>query len=133
MITPSTRAGVEHALSRFKIANAAPAGILNKLKVFGAGQAGAAKDLFHNLRGGFGGQMNPALITGPVPPQSMDIARATHRQQALGNLSKLAPSLVAGGLYVRHRRNQEQDEQARRRAMIAQQGYPPPQSYPPLM
>jgi hypothetical protein len=118
-------AGVEHALSRFKIADVAPAGILDKLKTFGAGQVGAAKDLFHNLRGGLGGQMNPALITGPVPPQSMDLARATHRQQALGNLGKLAPSLAAGGLYMWHRRNQEQDEQARRRAMMAQQGYPP--------
>lgn len=121
--------GVEHALSRFKIANVAPAGILDKLKTFGAGQVGAAKDLFHNLRGGLGGQMNPALVTGPVPPQSMDLARATHRQQALGNLGKLAPSLAAGGLYMWHR-HQEQDEQSRRRAMMAQQGYPPPQNYP---
>lgn len=120
------RTGVEHALSRFKIADVAPAGVLDKLKTFGAGQVGAAKDLFHNLRGGLGGQMNPALITGPVPPQSMDLARATHRQQALGNLGKLAPSLAAGGLYMWHRRNQEQDEQARHRAMMAQQGYPPP-------
>lgn len=118
-------AGIEHALSRFKIADVAPAGILDKLKTFGGGQVGAAKDLFHNLRGGLGGQMNPTLITGPVPPQSMDFARATHRQQALGNLGKLAPSLAAGGLYMWHRRNQVQDEQARHRAMMAQQDYPP--------
>ena len=128
-----TRAGVEHALSRFKIADVAPAGVLDKLKTFGAGQVGAAKDLFHNLRGGLGGQMNPALITGPVPPQSMDLARATHRQQAIGNLGKLAPSLAAGGLYMWHRRNQAQDEQAHRRAMMAQQNYPSPQGYPPPM
>lgn len=132
-VAPSVRAGVQHALSRFKIANVPPAGILDKLKSFGAGQVGAAKDLFHNLRGGLGGPMNPALITGPVPPQSMDLARATHRQQALGNLGKLAPSLAAGGLYMWHRRNQNQDEQARHRAMMAQQGYPPPQGYPPAM
>ncbi len=126
-------AGIKHALSRFKVADVAPAGILDKLKTFGAGQVGAAKDLFHNLRGGLGGQMNPALITGPVPSQSMDLARATHRQQAIGNLGKLAPSLAAGGLYMWHRRNQEQDEQARHRAMIAQQGYSPSQGYPPSM
>lgn len=101
-------------------------GLLDRLKSFGSGQVGAAKDLFHNLRGGLGGEMNPGLITGPVPPQSMDLARATHRQQALGNVGKLAPSLAAGGLYMWHRRNQEQDEQARRRAMMAQQSYSPP-------
>lgn len=117
--------GVKHALSRFKIANVPSAGILDKLKTFGAGQVGAAKDLFHNVRGGLGGQMNPALITGPVPPHSMDLARATHRQEALGNLNKLAPSLAAGGLYAWHRHNQSQDEDARRRAMMAQQNYPP--------
>ena len=132
-VTPAVRAGIEHALSRFKIADIAPAGILDKLKTFGAGQVGAAKDLFHNVRGGLGGQMNPALITGSVPPQSMDLARATHRQQALGNLGKLAPSLAAGGLYMWHRRNQEQDEQAHHSAMMAQQGYPSSQGYPPPM
>ncbi len=132
-VTPFARAGVEHALARFKIADVAPAGILDKLKTFGSGQVGAAKDLFHNLRGGLGGQMNPGLITGPVPPHSMDLARATHRQQALGNMGKLAPSLAAGGLYMWHRHNQEQDEQAQRRAMMAPQGYGSPQGYPPSM
>lgn len=117
--------GIKHALSRFKVADVPAAGILDKLKTFGAGQVGAAKDLFHNVRGGLGGQMNPALITGPVPPHNMDLARATHRQEALGNLNKLAPSLAAGGLYAWHRHNQAQDEDARRRAMMAQQGYPP--------
>jgi hypothetical protein len=117
--------GVKHALSRFKIANVPSAGILDKLKTFGAGQVGAAKNLFHNVRGGLGGRMNPALITGQVPPQSMDLARATHRQEALGNLNTLAPSLAAGGLYAWHRHNQAQDEDARRRAMMAQQSYPP--------
>lgn len=132
-VTSFAHAGVQHALARFKIADVAPAGILDKLKTFGSGQVGAAKDLFHNLRGGLGGQMNPALITGAVPPQSMDLARATHRQQALGNVGKLAPTLAAGGLYMWHRRNQEQDEQSRRRAMMAQQGYGGPQGYPPSM
>ena len=47
--------GVEDAIRRFKIATAAPPGILDRLKSFGSGQAGAAKDLFHNLRGGLGG------------------------------------------------------------------------------
>lgn len=117
--------GIKHALSKFKVANVPSAGILDKLRTFGAGQVGAAKDLFHNVRGGLGGPMNPALVTGPVPPQSMDLARATHRQEALGNLNKLAPSLAAGGLYAWHRHNQAQDEDTRRRAMMAQQGYPP--------
>ena len=118
--------GVKHALTRFKIADVPPTGVLDKLKAFGMGQAGAAKDLFHNLRGGLGGRMNPAVVTGPVPPQSMELARATHRQEALSNLNTLAPSLAAGGLYAWHRHNQAQDEDARRRAMMAQQSYPPP-------
>jgi hypothetical protein len=125
MIDKSVRLGVERALSRYKLANVPMPGVLDKLKSFGSGQLGAAKDLFHNLRGGLGGQMNPALATGPVPPQSMDIARATHRREALGNLNKLTPSIAAGGLYAWHRHNQAQDEDARRRAIMAQQGYPP--------
>lgn len=132
-ITPFAHAGIQHALARFKMADVAPAGILDKLKTFGSGQVGAAQDLFHNLRGGLGGQMNPALITGPVPSHSMDFARATHRQQALGNVGKLAPSLAAGGLYMWHRHNQAQDEQARRQTLMAQQSYGSPQSYPPPM
>lgn len=132
-IAAFAQAGVEHALSRFKLADIAPAGILDKLKTFGSGQVGAAKDLFHNMRGGLGGQMNPALITGPVPAHSMDLARATHRQQALGNLGKLAPSLAAGGLYAWHRHNQGVDDQAQRQTAMAQQSYGPPQGYLPQM
>lgn len=135
MIKQALREGVEHALARYKIAvgpvsippaAASTSGILDKLKGFGAGQIGAAKDLFRNLRGGLGGEMNPRLITGPVPAQSMDLARATHRQQALSNLNTLAPSLALGGLYAWHRHNASEDEAARRRALMMQQQYPPP-------
>lgn len=98
-------------------------GLFSKAKAFGMGQVDAAKSLFHNLRGGLGGQMNPAIVPDPglVPSQSMDIARATHRHQALGNLKTLAPSLLAGGaLYMLHRRKQQQQEQARQQAMMQQ-------------
>lgn len=114
--------GANDALRRFKLANMRP-GILNKLKSFGAGQLGAAKSLFHNVRGGLGGQMNPELITGAVPPHSMDLARATHRQEAMGNLRTLLPSLAVGGAYLLHRRNRARDEEARQRALMMQQGY----------
>lgn len=101
-------------------------GLLDKIKSFGMGQVDAAKSLFQNMRGGLGGQMNPGLVTGEVPPQSMDIARATHRQQALGNLKTLAPSLLAGGgLYLLHQRKKQQEQQARQQAMM-QQGYGQP-------
>lgn len=132
-VTTYAQAGIARALARYKVADVAPAGILDKLKTFGAGQMGAAKDLFKNLRGGLGGEMNPSLITGQVPAHSMDLARATHRQEALGNLSTLTPSLAAGGLYMWHRHNREQDAMARRKAMMAQQGYAAPQGYPPPM
>ena len=119
-----TRRGAADALARFKLASVPVPGVLDRLKSFGAGQLGAAGDLFRNLRGGLGGQMNPALVTGTVPPQSMGIARATHRQEAMGNLGKLAPSMAMGGLYMWHRKNQAEEEAARRRAMM-QQAYPP--------
>lgn len=127
MMNKHAAEGIEAALHRFKVANMPPPGILDRLKSFGSGQLGAAKDLFANLRGGMGGQMNPNLVTGPVPAQSMDMARASHRQQALGNLKTLAPSLaIAGGGYMLHRHNQaKRDEEARQRAMMMQQGYPP--------
>jgi len=126
MINDSAKRGIEDALSRFKLANIPGPGILDRLKGFGAGQVSAATDLFRNVRGGLGGQMNPNLISAPVPPQSMDMARATHRQQAIGNLGQLAPSLAAGGLYALHRHGKAQDEEARRRAMMMQQGFGPP-------
>lgn len=122
--------GAADACAHFglKLANvpgAAP-GFLDKAKSFGMGQVDAAKSLFHNLRGGMGGKMNPGLITGEVPPQSMDLARATHRAEALGNLKTLAPSLVAGGaLYLLHQRRKQQEQQARQQAMM-QQGYGQP-------
>lgn len=123
MIVKHASQGAADALVRFKVANAPP-GILDKLKSFGSGQFGAAKDLVGNLRGGLGGQMNPSTITGAVPPQSMDMARGTQRQMALGNLKSLAPSLaIGGGMYMLHHHNQMKDEQARQNAMMMQQGY----------
>lgn len=126
MIDQHAAKGREAALRRFKIADAGP-GILDRLKSFGQGQWSAAKSLGANLRGGLGGQMNPALISGAVPEHSMDLARATHRQQALGDLRTLMPSLaIGGGLYMLHRHNQAKEQEARQRAMMMQQGYGQP-------
>lgn len=123
MIDTHASKGILDALDRFKVANAPP-GILDRLKTFGQGQWGAAKSLAGNLRGGLGGQMNPSSITGPVPPQSMDMARASQRHMAMGDLRTLAPSLaIGGGAYMLHRHNQAKDQQARQNAMMMQQGY----------
>lgn len=125
MLKQAATKGALDACARFgvdptKIA-AAPGGLLSRAMSFGEGQMGAAKDLFRNLRGGLGGAMNPSVITGAVPAQSMDLARASQRQQALGNLRTLAPSLaVGGGLWALHRHNQALEEQRRQQAMQPQ-------------
>jgi hypothetical protein len=126
--------GIVDALHRFKVANAAPPGILDRLKSFGSGQMGAAKDLFHNMRGGLGGQPNPNLAgvgnlaegaMGPVPDMGQ-----LQRRRAVGNLKTLAPSMaIAGGGYMLHRHHQQaqaQEQEARQRAMMMQQGYGQP-------
>jgi hypothetical protein len=124
MLEQYVNQGRADALVRFKIAvtpvTAAGPGIMSKLKDFGAGQWGAMKDLGANLRGGLGGQANPNVVTGPVPPQSADLARASQRGAAVGNLKTLAPTLLAGGgLYMLHRHNQaKQREEAQQRAMM---------------
>jgi len=125
-------AGADAACLRLKVAFELPSmgSLLPKAKAFGMGQMAAGKDLLANLRGGLGGKMNPGVITGPVPAQSMDLARASMRQQALGNMRTLAPSLgVAGGAYLLHRHNQNVEQQQRmRQQMLAPQmgggGYP---------
>jgi hypothetical protein len=90
-------------------------GILGKAKSFGAGQLEAGKDLFSNLRGGFGGAPNPDVMAHSDPA----MMRAAHRQRALGNVKTLAPTLLAGGgLYAMHRHKQQQEEQARQQAMM---------------
>lgn len=114
-MSKSAEAGVLSALRRFKIANAPlpPAGpaLLDRLKTFGHGQLAAAKSLGANLRGGFGGQMNPGLVEGPVPAHSMELARGSHRAMALGDLRSLAPSLaIGGGMYMLNRRGREGDD-----------------------
>jgi hypothetical protein len=103
-------------------AAAAGPGFLSKAKDFGAGQWGAMKDLAANVRGGMGGKMNPGVITGDVPAGSMDMARASQRGAAVGNLKTLAPTLLAGGgLYMLHRHNEaKKEEEARRHAMMNQ-------------
>lgn len=117
--------GAEDACARLKLAAGEAGmlgGLLGKAKSFGSGQLAAGKDLIGNLRAGFGGASPHATLEGPVPDASW------HRQQALGNLKTLAPSLLAGGgLYMMHRHNQQQqqEEEARRRAMMAQ-GYGQP-------
>ena len=91
--------------------------LIPKAKAFGQGQWGAAKNLFHNVRGGLGGQFNPN-VTGqgftPPPGFNDELGRAMHRQQTIGNLKTLAPSLaVAGGLgYLHHRRNKQEQQAA---------------------
>jgi hypothetical protein len=98
-------------------------GLLSKAKSFGAGQLQAGKDLFSNLRGGLGGQLNPDVL--PAPGGDLAATRAAHRTRALGNIKTLAPSLLAGGgLYMMHRK-QQQEEQARQQAMM-QGGYGQP-------
>lgn len=127
MLDKSMQLGIEQALTRFKLANIPTPGILDRLKSFGSGQLGAAKDLFHNMRGGLGGKMNPA-IAGPHGEAAnffgKDLMGEMHRTQALGNLRTLAPSMaIGGGAYMLHRHNQAQEDEARQRAMMAQQGY----------
>jgi hypothetical protein len=96
--------------------------LVTKAKSFGLNQADAAKSLLANVRGGFGGQHNPEVIQGPVPEANAAVARGNQRQQALGNLKTLAPSmaLTAAGLYGAHKllgRGRQQEEEARRRRM----------------
>ena len=86
--------------------------LIPRIKSFGQGQLDAAKGLFNNARGGFGGKFNPATITGPVPEASMEMARASQRSAALGNLKTLAPTLaVAGGLGLMHHMNKKKEEE----------------------
>lgn len=113
---------VKQALGAAPIAAAAP-GLGTRAMGLVRGQGSAGMDLLRNLRGGLGGKMNPELVTGTVPAASMDIARASHRAAAIGNLKTLTPTLLAGGgLYMMHRHNQaKRDAEARQRAMMAQQ------------
>lgn len=83
--------GAEDACTKFGIKTAA--GMMDWAKNFGRGQMAAGKDLYHNLRGGLGGKSNAGL---EHLMESGDIAQH-HRQQALGNLRTLAPSLIAAG------------------------------------
>lgn len=88
---------------------AAGGGFIDKAKAFGMGQVGHAKDLFGHLQQGLGGAATPE-------------AGALARQNALGSLKGLAPSLAAGGaLYLMHRHNKAKEE-ARQRAMMMQGG-----------
>lgn len=124
MLERIMKKGAEDALARLKLGAGEAgmlSGLLGKAKAFGSGQLAAGKDLVGNLRAGFGGASPHASLEGPVPDAMW------HRQQALGNLKTLAPTLLAGGgLYMMHRHNQQQqEEEARRRAMMAQ-GYGQP-------
>lgn len=104
-----------------------PVGLLGKAEAFGRGQLDAGKALFHNLRGGLGGQYSPEFqgnLAGV--PEAGAFNRAAHRQMAMGNLKTLAPSLLAGGgLYMLHRHHQRQKELEQQQAMQQQAGgYP---------
>jgi hypothetical protein len=97
-------AGAPHAPTA---APAAASSMLGRARGFGAGQLGAAKDLFGNLRAGLGGAGTPE-------------AGAAARGAAVGNLKTLAPSLAAGGgLYLLHRHHQAQQEEEARQRMMA--------------
>lgn len=125
--------GARDACAKFGIRTAAvvppaAAGIFDKLKGFGAGQTGAVKDLFSNLRGGFGGKSNLGTTghmaegaSGPI----MDPGQL-HRQRALSNLKTLTPSLVAGGggMYLMHRHHQNNQllQQQQQQAMTQDGG-----------
>lgn len=95
-------------------------GVIPGVKRFGQGQLDAAKGLFHNTRGGLGGKFNPNVTgAGWAPPQGFndELGRSMHRQQAMGNLKTLAPTLaVAGGLGVLNHMSNKKDEQRRMQA-----------------
>lgn len=117
--------GAEDACARFGLKLANVPGLLDRAKAFGMGQAGAAKSLFHNVRGGLGGQYSPEFKGNLASTPGADaLNRMGHRAQAVGNLKTLAPSLLAGGgLYMLHRHNKAKEEQARQQQMMAMQGY----------
>jgi len=97
--------------------------LLGKAKGFGSGQWGAAKELFHNLRGGLGGASNlgnighmPEGASGPI----LDIGRM-HRDRAIGNIKTLAPTLLAGGgLYMLHKHHAQQAAQNAAQSQLQQ-------------
>lgn len=113
--------GRADALRRFGLDKTA--GFLDSAKSFGAGQLGAAKDLFANMRGGLGGAFNPAF-KGQSGGAFDPLARASHRAMALGNVRTLAPTLAAGGaMYMLHRHNQaKQDAQAQQQRVMMMNG-----------
>lgn len=120
--------GAADALAKFGIKEAAGegmiGGLLGKAKAFGAGQLGAGKSLLGNLRGGMGGAPTPAFGQA-IDAGAGPIAQGPwHREQAMGNLKTLAPSLLAGGgLYMLHRHNQQADQQQAQQQAMQQQGY----------
>jgi len=101
-----------------------PAGLWARARSFGGGQVDAAKALVQNVRGGLGGAANPAVITGPVPPQSAALARGAQRTQAGQNLKTLAPSLaLAGGAYLLHRSNENAERQRQQQMQLQQRPF----------
>lgn len=132
MLTEVATEGALAACVRFgvdaeKLAAAAPASFLSsvipKMKAFGQNQMTAAKSFVNNARGGLGGKFNPA-VTGEnwTPPQGFneELGRSMHRQQAVGNLKTLAPTLAVagGGALLYHQQQKKKKEQE----MLQQQG-----------
>lgn len=125
--------GAHDACARFgvdlrKIAEGAPPGLMSRAMSFGSGQLDAAKQLFHNMRGGLGGAHAPGFGeaiaggAGPLAPGPW------HRQQAVGNLKTMWPTLaVGGGMLALHRHSQAVDaqRQQQQQAMQQQQMQPP--------
>jgi hypothetical protein len=119
MIKQAFTQGITDAYRRFGIDSiklAAKPGFFSR-------QHQAAKDLVSNVRGGFGGKWNPAVAgQGWTPPPGFnpEIAQGMHRQQAMGNLKTLLPSmgLAAGGLYAANKLlSDSPEEKAQKRQM----------------
>ena len=128
MLQKIANQGFADACANFgvKFAAAQPGmGFLSKAHEFGKGQWGALKSLGANLRGGLGGQHNPAIVTSAVPGANQGIARGAQRTEALSNLGTLAPSIgglaaLGAGAYAL---SGDSAEEKQRKAMMASRGY----------
>lgn len=129
MIKQAFLQGTNDALRTFGLKEAAVA--VPAAPGFFARQLGAAKSLGANLRGGFGGQHNPAVLEtlGVKNPATLSKGDAAalpgiHRQEAWGNAKELLPSaaIAAAGLYGAKKLFGKSDEQKRLEAQQRMMG-----------
>lgn len=121
MLTKAATEGALAACDRFgvdaeKLAAVAPTSFLSSVipraKAFGQSQWGAAKSLVNNARGGLGGRLSPDF-KGSLDPSHLELGRAAHRSQAVGNLKTLAPTLAGvGGLGLLNHMSNKKKAQA---------------------